>query len=439
MFQFIDNNATIPCNNRTLKIEYREKLGLLPYVSQQEETMNKQSRKSKTKHRGHNEGSIRPTPNGTWRAWVTLKSGKRVSKTLPTKTEARDWLQEKMAEAEEAPLSEGTFGDYILAWIGNHSSQLKESTLCDYELIIYKYILPALGDVVLNTLHRSVFDSFYTNLRRVPVGDTQIRYIHRIIHKALQDAVSDRILQYNPSDGAKAPKKQRLHRVNCPLNEEQSIQLVTKAMETSLGPLIHLAIKTGMRQGELFALKWEDIRWETQQIHVQRNLQRILRNGKQVRDFSTPKTVTSNREIMVGEKTLDVLKAQKKDVELKKMLAKSRWQENDLVFPSSTGTPLNQSNVLKQYAEIQKAAGLKHIRFHDLRHIAASIMLNHGIPLLTVSYILGHSQPSTTLNMYGHQFSAMELQAACLVDDIFADAQPTSLPAEFLSVANLKK
>jgi len=79
------------CNNRTLKNEYREKRGLLPDVSQQEETMTQQSQKSKTRHRGHNEGSIRPTPNGTWRAWVTLKSGKRINKTLPTKPEARDW------------------------------------------------------------------------------------------------------------------------------------------------------------------------------------------------------------------------------------------------------------------------------------------------------------------------------------------------------------
>ena len=100
---------------------------------------------------------------------------------------------------------------------------------------------------------------------------------------------------------------------------------------------------------------------------------------------------------------------------------------------------MNPSNMLNKFSAIQKAANLKHIRFHDLRHIAASIMLNHGIPLLTVSYILGHSQPSTTLNMYGHQFSAMELQAACLVDDIFAKTQPSLLPAEFLSVPNLKK
>jgi len=344
-----------------------------------------------------------------------------------------------MTEAEEALDAERTLGEYMLGWFENHSSQLKESTRCDYEIIIHKYILPALGEVVLNTLHRSVFDSFYTNLRRMPVGDTQIRYIHRILHKALQDAVDDRILTFNPCEGAKAPKKQRIHRVYCPLNEEQSILLMNQAKGTPLETLIHLALKTGMRQGELFALKWEDVLWETQQIHIQRNLQRVLRDGKQVRDFSAPKTATSDRKIMVGEKTLKALRAQQRVVQQKKALAKNRWQENDLVFPSSTGTPLNQSNVLKQYAEIQKAAGLKHIRFHDLRHIAASIMLNHGIPLLTVSYILGHSQPSTTLNMYGHQFSAMELQAACLVDDIFADAQPSPLPAEFLSVSNLKK
>ena len=433
------------CNNRTLINEYREKRGLLPDVSQQEETMTQQSRKSKTRHRGHNEGSVRPTPNGTWRAWVTLKSGKRISKTLPTKPEARDWLQQKMIEAEEALDAEKTLGEYMLGWFENHSSQLKESTRCDYKIIIHKYILPALGEVVLNKLHRSVFDSFYTNLRRIPVGDTQIRYIHRILHKALQDAVDDRILTFNPCEGAKAPKKQRIHRIYCPLNEEQSILLMNQAKGTPLEVLIHLALKTGMRQGELFALKWEDIHWETQQIHIQRNLQRVLREGKQVRIFSTPKTATSDRKIMVGEKTLDALRAQQKVVQLKKALAKNRWQENDLVFPSSTGTPLNQSNVLKQYGEIQKAAGLKHIRFHDLRHIAASIMLNHGIQLLTVSYILGHSQPSTTLNMYGHQFSAMELQAACLVDDIFdqpqlqPQTQPSPLPVEFLSVSNLKK
>jgi integrase len=401
--------------------------------------MTKQSRKKKALRRGHNEGSIQETKSGTWRAWVTMSSGKRISKTHPTKTEARKWMQQKLTEEEQPPESELTFGEYILDWFENHCSQIKESTQSDYRIIIHKYILPELGDLVLGMLRRSVFDTYYTELRKIPVGDTQIRYIHRIIHKALQDAVNDRMLSYNPSDGAKAPKKPKAKRINCPLNEEQCDVLLSTAMQNSIGPLIYLAIKTGMRQGELFALKWEDINWQTQQIHIQRNVQRVLRDGKRGRVFSTPKSASSNRVIVIGEKTIEVLRFQQREAEQRRILAKRQWRENDLVFPSTIGTPLSQSNITKQFADTLKEAGLPHVRFHDLRHIAASIMLNHGIPLLTVSYLLGHAQPSTTLNMYGHQFSAMEVQAACLMDDIFAKSQPSLIPAELFSPSNLKK
>lgn len=161
----------------------------------------------------------------------------------------------------------------------------------------------------------------------------------------------------------------------------------------------------------MFALKWEDIHWEIQQIHIQCNLQRVLRDGKQVRDISTPKTVTSNRSIIVGEKTLDVLKLQQKEVEKKKALAKKRWQENDLVFSSSTGTPLNQSNVLKQYAEIQKAANLKHIRFHDLHHAAISTLNNDlGAPVKVAQQVAGHTRVSTTLDIYTDEVDAVMLR-----------------------------
>jgi len=201
--------------------------------------MTQQSRKSKTRHRGHNEGSIRPTPNGTWRAWVTLKSGKRISKTLPTKSEARDWLQQKMTEGEEALDAERTLGEYMLEWFEYHSSQLKESTRSDYEILIRKYILPNLSEVALTDLHRSVFDKFYTSLQQAKVGDTQIRYIQRVIHKALRDAVQDRILAYNPSDGAKVPKKPKGQRISSPLSEMQAVQLVRVAIQHPIGPLIH--------------------------------------------------------------------------------------------------------------------------------------------------------------------------------------------------------
>jgi integrase len=134
---------------------------------------------------------------------------------------------------------------------------------------------------------------------------------------------------------------------------------------------------------------------------------------------------------MVGEKTIETLRFQQQTVEVKKSFAGQKWVELDLVFPSSIGTPLNPSNISKQFQAVLKNANLKRIRFHDMRHIAASIMLNHGIPVMTVSSILGHSQPSTTLNMYGHHFNTANVQAAVMMDDIFENTQPVTLPVEF--------
>ena len=251
--------------------------------------MTRQSNAKNIKHRGHHQGSIQKTKYGKWRAWVTLPDGKRIGKTFTLRRDAIDWIYEHQDFAGKLEEEDQTFGEYIEQWFKYHTTQVKESTRCDYEIIIRKYILPHMGNEMLNDLHRSVFDAYYTHLRSIPVGDTQIRYIHRVIHKALQDAVDDRILPYNPSDGAKAPKKPKAKRINCPLNEEQCDLLISAAMQKPVGPLIYLAIKTGMRQGELFALKWKDINWQTQQVHIQRNVQRILHNGKQERIFSTPK------------------------------------------------------------------------------------------------------------------------------------------------------
>jgi integrase len=400
--------------------------------------MARQSAKPQKSHRGHGEGSFRQTKNGTWRAWVTLPSGKRVSKTHPTKSAARSWVQEIQSGLEDSYSITQTLKHYILEWFETHATQIKGSTCDDYQKLIEKYIVPHLGGVLLEDLRRSTFDRFYLELQQSGVGSAQIRYIHRVLHKALQDAVQDRILQYNPSDRAKTPRKAKSARKPAPLSEAQTIHLVTTAMQTPIGPMIYLAIKTGMRQGELFALMWDDIDWDNRQIHVQRNLQRAVKDGKQVREFSTPKTATSCRTITVGEKTIDVLKTHHQDVVLKKALAGEKWKEMDLVFPSSVGTPMNPSNVTKQFRAVLEKANLKRIRFHDMRHIAASIMLNHGIPVMTVSNILGHSQPSTTLNMYGHHFSAINVQAAVMMDDIFEMAQPCPLPVEFQNLVSRK-
>ena len=115
---------------------------------------------------------------------------------------------------------------------------------------------------------------------------------------------------------------------------------------------------------------------------------------------------------------MQMLQRQMEVVSMQRAAAGDRWQEFQLVFPSTVGTPRNPSNFLKAYRAVLKAANVPQITFHDLRHMAASIMLNNGVPALVVSYILGHAQPSTTINMYGHEFSVQEIQAAEMMDQV---------------------
>ena len=133
-----------------------------------------------------------------------------------------------------------------------------------------------------------------------------------------------------------------------------------------------------------------------------------------------PKTFAGTRIILLGETTLNVLKEQRQRLEEETNRLGNQWQEHDLIFPSNVGTAFSMSNVRKDFVAVLKAANLPRIRFHDLRHTAASLMLNHGIPALVVSKILGHSSPSVTLNIYAHSTVDMQSIAAGIMDKIVA-------------------
>ena len=130
----------------------------------------------------------------------------------------------------------------------------------------------------------------------------------------------------------------------------------------------------------------------------------------------------------MGETTLNELKSQSQRIEFEKAKAGENWQENDLIFPSKFGTPFGTMGLQKDFKKMLKAANLPNIRFHDLRHTAASLMLNHGISALVVSKILGHSNPSVTISIYAHSTLDMQSKAASIMDEIVTPI-PVSLPA----------
>jgi integrase len=198
------------------------------------------------------------------------------------------------------------------------------------------------------------------------------------------------------------------------------IQFLIAARGNRHEALFHLAVKTGMRQAELLGLKWMDLDWTSGVLHVRRQVQRIDGKGFV---FCEPKTKTGRRSIQLGEASLQMLRRQLEKQRREKAGAGGHWNENDLIFASSVGTPTELRNLLREYKKVLLKAGLPEIRFHDLRHTAASIMLKHNIPVFTVSRILGHSKPSVTLDIYAHMIPGMQDQAAKIMDEVIAPIQ----------------
>lgn len=201
------------------------------------------------------------------------------------------------------------------------------------------------------------------------------------------------------------------------LDEDQVRMLLIAAKGKRHEALYKLAITTGLRKGELLGLKWSDLDWDTHQLNVQRQIQRVPQKGL---TYSQPKTAAGRRMIILGSDTISALKDHQKRQWVEREFKGEKWQDHDLIFPSSIGTPLSQSNLNRDYKQLLKEANLPDIRFHDLRHTAASLMLKQGASVKVVQERLGHSDAAMTLNVYSHVIPGMQREAAEKMDEITA-------------------
>jgi integrase len=240
-----------------------------------------------------------------------------------------------------------------------------------------------------------------------------IRIIHSVLHRSLNKAVQYGLVVKNPAHGAALPKYK--HAEMQVLDESQVSRFLVAAQGSRYEALYYLAITTGMRQGELFGLQWSDLHWNNGMLYVQRQSQRVAGKGWW---FEEPKTRAGRRPVMIGEVILQKLREHLERQPLQKAVTGSRWQENNLIFPSTIDTPGDPSNLRVDFRKVLEKAGLPMIRFHDMRHTAASIMLNNNIPVITVSKRLGHAKPSTTLDIYGCLYPESQEEAARIMDEI---------------------
>jgi integrase len=364
--------------------------------------------------RGKHEGSIYRRRNETWAAQVSI-GGKRITYSSRSRAECQQWVRRNLDQIDQGMTFEGrelTLGQYLREWILVKRNAVRAKTAFQYEKLIQLYLDPGLGAMRLQDLNLRVVNLFYQKLIVQGVGVSNIRYTHRVLHAALEHGVRAGDLGRNAAHGAILPK--RPHKEMQILNEQEVGLFLVAASGSRYRSLYHLAIVTGMRVSELRGLTWADVDWLRGTITVKRQIQDVPGVGSVV---GAPKTHSGTRAILLGETTLNELRGQKRRIEAEAS-GYPIWKDNDLLFPSTSGTPFAKTDLQRDFWKLLKVAGVRRIRFHDLRHTAASLMLNHGVPPIVVSKILGHANASITLTIYAHSALDMQTQAAGIMDEI---------------------
>jgi integrase len=365
--------------------------------------------------RGNNEGTIFRKPNGRWRAQVSI-DGKRLSFTGKTRSECQDWLKKTITQIDHGMRVEAalqTVEEYLLEWLSVSQLSQRQTTASHYAHAVKAYLIPYIGDIKMKDLRPEHVQRLYSLLVEQGVGIYAIRKAHQVLHCALEHAVTMEVIHRNPASKVRPPRAPECEMAI--LDEIQVSKLLVTSSNHRWYALYQLAVTTGMRQGELLGLKWVDLDVSKKTIKVERQLSRTRNGGVQ---FYAPKTRSGRRTIALGQATIEVLQSHYLKQEEERRTAGDQWVDQGLIFTNSLGGPINHRNLLRNFKSLLRDAGLPDIRFHDLRHTSASLMLNDGIPLLAVSRRLGHARASITLNIYGHLVPGIQEEAAARIDEI---------------------
>lgn len=369
------------------------------------------------KRRANNEGTVYQKKDGKWRAQITLGS-RRLSKTGKTQKECQEWLRKTRHQVDQGFTFKGSnikLKDFLIDWLVTVRSSRALGTLRLYQYDVDKKIIPFLGHKYLTELSSENVQRTYDSMLANGYSESAVISIHKTLRVSLNHAMKLGLIARNPCTNTSPPKlKQKEMKF---FDEEQAKIFLETAqrIEDRFYTLYYLAIHTGLRQAELLGLKWSDLDDERCTLNINRQAQHFKGGGFK---FTAPKTKSGRRTITLGQVAIQKLLAHKMVVKKMVLKAGNSWEEHNLIFPSTIGTPVTASNLRREYRKVQDACDLPKIRFHDLRHTAASLMLNNGIPVIVASQRLGHSKASITMDVYGHLMPIKQEEAAYLMDSL---------------------
>jgi integrase len=365
--------------------------------------------------RGNGEGSIWRRKSGGWCAQYTVYTSEgRKRRTLYGKTrqEVAAKLSKALADREGGLTFDAgnlTVGEYLARWL-SHSVQdtVRQKTYERYESIVWVHLSPALGRLRLKARTPDHVRSLYREKLDSGLAPRSVLHIHRTLSKALKQATDDGLIPRNAAACVKPPRP-RSEEMQ-PLSRDQVRTFLDTVRGDRMEALYVLAVTAGLRQGELLALKWEDLDLEGTNPTLE--VRRSLSETRGRRSFEAPKG-GRGRHLRLARRAVSALRTHRKRQLEERVKKAGLWEDDGLIFPSEVGTPMSGRNLYRAFKiRIKRASLPQTLRFHDLRHTCATLLLRQGVNPKFVQELLGHADISLTLNTYSHVLPDMGDAAA---------------------------
>lgn len=374
--------------------------------------------------KGNNEGSIRKRANGTWEGRYSdgrNDNGRQIQRSVYGKT------RKEVAEKLNAVLYQKQCGSYVTPnnilvqdwldqWLKNYAViSIRPSTYINYEGYVHNHIIPAFGKIPLQDITPVIVQNFYNQKFESGRADGKgglsaktIRNMHNMLHQAFEQAKINGIIMNNPADGAVIPRQEKKEMRVLSVQEQKALLKVLHLHRLGFAILFDLA--TGLRIGELCALKWSDVNFNKRTIKISRTLQRIKKSKlEQIYGEKTTAIIEGNvktnsgfREIPLPDKIFEklLLHRQKQIEEME--YYKDFYTDKGYIFTMPLGTCVEPHTMRDAFEFLLKEADIKHANFHALRHTFATRAIENGVNVKTLSDILGHSQVQITMDLYCH-------------------------------------
>ncbi len=371
-------------------------------------------------------GSIRQRSDGRWEARYVVgidpATGKSIRKSIYGKTqkEVRQKLRAAVAAVDDGTYvepSKMTVGQWLDIWAAEYLGAVKPLTVQAYRGKIRLYIKPAIGAVRLDRLDAHTIQSMYNALGKPrgdkpPLTNKTITNVHGVLHKALSQAVANGYIRSNPANACKPPRiiKAKIK----PLDDDQMRAFLEAIRGHQNETLFTVTLFTGLREGEILGLTWDNVDFERGTITVEKQLQRSPNRGEGY--FFAPLKNDNIRVVTPAPHVMKLLRSHKARQNETRIQIADVWKDNNLVFCNDLGGHLVHGTVYRQFKAIAAQIGMPDARFHDLRHSYAVAAIRAGDDIKTVQENLGHATASFTLDVYGHVTEQMQQQSAARME-----------------------